>query len=215
MKIDDTLDLFPTDAAEGLGPTLKFERGCWTRGYSAVAGVDEAGRGCLAGPVVAAAVVLPIDLHIPGVADSKQLTRKKRARLAEIIREDAIAVATGLCNPAEIDELNILQASLEAMKRAVRSLDTASDFVLVDGNIGLPEIDIPQRTIIKGDSRCHSIAAASIIAKTTRDAYMARIHEEYARYGWKSNMGYPTEAHYEALALYGPTPYHRRSFRLF
>ncbi len=215
MKTDNTLDLFPADAAEGLGPTLEFERGCWARGYSAVAGVDEAGRGCLAGPVVAAVVILPLDFRIPGVADSKQLSQRKRTQLAEIIREDAVAIATGFCSPAEIDELNILQASLEAMKRAVRALNIRSDFLLIDGNVVLPEIDTPLQTIIKGDARCQSIAAASIIAKTTRDAYMARIHEEYVHYGWITNMGYPTEGHYEALALHGPTPYHRQSFRLF
>lgn len=215
MKTENTLDLFTPDTAEGEGPTLEFEHGCWARGYSAVAGVDEAGRGCLAGPVVAAVVILPLDFRIPGVDDSKQLSQRKRTQLAEIIRENAVAIATGLCDPAEIDKLNILQASLEAMRRAVHSLDIRPDFLLIDGNMDLPGIDIPQRAIIKGDATCHSIATASIIAKTTRDAYMARIHEEYARYGWNTNMGYPTAAHYEALALHGPTPYHRQSFRLF
>jgi len=215
MKTDNTLDLFTADAAEGNGPTLNIERACWARGYSVVAGIDEAGRGCLAGPVVAAAVILPIDLLIPEVGDSKQLSHLKRTRLAKIIRESAVALSTGLCDAAEIDKLNILQASLEAMRRAVHSLDIPPDFLLIDGNMSLPEIDIPQRAIIKGDATCHAIAAASIIAKTTRDEYMTRIHEEYSLFAWNTNRGYPTAAHYKALALHGVTPYHRRSFRLF
>lgn len=193
---------------------LAFERSLWERGIQHVAGTDEAGRGCLAGPVVAAAVILHRDSRIDDVADSKTLSAPSRVRLAAQIREEAIAWSVAECSPAEIDSMNILWAAMEAMRRAVAGLDLAADFVLIDGNTDIPGLDVPSRTIIKGDSRSHSIAAASILAKTHRDAVMRKLHVQHPGFGWDSNMGYPTVAHYEGLASHGPTPHHRRSFNL-
>ncbi len=213
MKSEQTLELFSVDIADGA--SLRIERKCWAQGYSAIAGVDEAGRGCLSGPVVAAAVILPVEHQIPGVKDSKKLKPRTRVELAEIIREEAIAVATGSCSPQEIDQLNILQASLEAMRRAVLALDREPDHILIDGNVCFSDPPVETRAVIKGDSRSHSIAAASIIAKTTRDAIMQQLHAENPMYGWDTNMGYPTEAHYQAITQFGLTAHHRRSFRLY
>ncbi|MCH8121667.1 MAG: ribonuclease HII [Bacteroidetes bacterium] len=213
MKAEQTLELFPVDHAESA--SLRIERKCWARGYSTIAGVDEAGRGCLCGPVVAAAVILPIEHQIPGVKDSKKLTHTTRVELAEIIREEAIAVATGSCSPQEIDQLNILQAALEAMRRAVLALNTEPDHLLIDGNVCFSNPPVKIQTVIKGDARSHSIAAASIIAKTSRDAAMQKLHAENPMYGWDTNMGYPTQAHYQAIAQFGLTAHHRRSFRLY
>ncbi|GMQ81480.1 MAG: ribonuclease HII [Rhodothermia bacterium] len=213
MKAEQTLELFPVGLVEGA--SLSIERKCWARGYSAIAGVDEAGRGCLSGPVVAAAVIFPFEHQIPGVKDSKKLKHKTRVELAEIIREEAIAVATGTCSPREIDQLNILKAALEAMRRAVLALDTEPDHLLIDGNVCFSDPPVEARTVIKGDARSHSIAAASIIAKTTRDAIMKKLHSKYPMYGWDTNMGYPTAAHYQAIAQFGLTAHHRRSFRLY
>ena len=215
MNSDTTLDFFQYENSVSSVPSLDLERTCWAQGYSSVAGVDEAGRGSLSGPVVAAAVILPIECRLDGVKDSKQLTPRARVRLAATIKTQALAVATGFCSPAEIDEMNILQAALEAMRRAVSALSHPADFILIDGNACFTEPSVPARTIIKGDARSHSIAAASIIAKTTRDAYMVGIHKDYPRYAWDANKGYPTSAHYEALSVYGPSPHHRRSFRLY
>jgi len=187
---------------------------CWQRGYRRVAGVDEVGRGCLAGPVVAAAVILPPHVRLDGVRDSKQLRPEVREKLAEQIRAQALAIGIGMCTPEEIDRLNILNAALEAMRRAVANLKLAPDYLLIDGNRCFSDPPCPAEPIIKGDRRSLLIAAASIIAKTTRDALMQRLHEEFPVYDWDRNVGYPTRAHYEALARYGPSPYHRRSFRL-
>jgi ribonuclease HII len=195
-------------------PSLDAEHRLWQAGYGHVAGVDEAGRGCLAGPVVAAAVVLPRGVTLPGVRDSKQLNAATREALAARIRTQALAVGVGLCSPEEIDRLNILWAAMEAMRRAVADLSPTPDFLLVDGNHCFPGSPWPFETLVRGDRRSHTIAAASVIAKTTRDALMRALHEDDPRYGWCDNVGYPTKAHYAALARHGPSPYHRRSFRL-
>ncbi len=187
---------------------------CWQQGYRRVAGVDEVGRGCLAGPVVAAAVILPPHVQLDGVRDSKQLRPEVREKLAERIRAQALAIGIGMCTPEEIDRLNILNAALEAMRRAVANLELTPDYLLIDGNRCFSDPPCPAEPIVKGDRRSLLIAAASIIAKTTRDALMQQLHEEFPVYGWDRNVGYPTRTHYEALARYGPSPYHRRSFRL-
>ncbi|HET6568032.1 MAG TPA: ribonuclease HII [Rhodothermales bacterium] len=195
-------------------PSLDLETSLLARGYRHVAGVDEAGRGCLAGPVVAAAVVLPPGCMIEGVDDSKKLSPKAREEVFERIREAAACVGVGLCTPEEIDELNILWAAMEAMRRAVLELHPAPDHLLIDGNTVFPDSPWPFETIVKGDTCCHSIAAASIVAKVTRDRLMRGLHDEHPHYGWQHNVGYPTRDHYDALAHHGPTPHHRRTFRL-
>ena len=195
-------------------PSLDLEADLWSHGYRHVAGVDEAGRGCLAGPVVAAAVVLPRGQTIDGVDDSKKLSRELREALVQEIQRQAVAVGVGMCSPEEIDRMNILWAAMEAMRRAVVDLRPGPDYLLIDGNRCFPESAWPFDTVVKGDSRSHSIAAASIVAKTTRDALMRDLHDAYPAFGWDANVGYPTKAHYAALAEHGPTPMHRRSFRL-
>lgn len=177
------------------------------------AGCDEAGRGCLAGPVVAAAVILPDGYSHPGLIDSKKLSEKRRAEMREIILRDAVAWAVGECSPAEIDEINILNASIEAMHRALRSLSVRPGAIIVDGNRFKPFEDVPHTTVVKGDATFANIAAASILAKTTRDAYMAEMHARYPHYGWDSNKGYPTADHRRAIELHGPSPIHRLTFR--
>jgi len=178
------------------------------------AGCDEAGRGCLAGPVVAAAVILPEGYCRPGIVDSKKLSGKRREELRQIIIDEAVAWAVGICSPAEIDGMNILRASITAMHRAVDALAVRPGALAVDGNRFIPYPGIPHTTVVKGDARLADIAAASIIAKTTRDHIMQQLHAEYPQYGWDVNKGYPTAAHREAIAGYGPSPYHRMSFRL-
>lgn len=178
------------------------------------AGCDEAGRGCLAGPVVAAAVVLPDDFADERLNDSKQLTERQRNALRAIVEHDAVAWAVAFVQPEEIDEINILQASILAMHRAVAQLSVKPDFLLVDGNRFNPYPGIPHQCIVKGDATFMSIAAASILAKTHRDEYMARIAADYPQYGWGRNKGYPTRDHRAAIAAYGTTPHHRLSFRL-
>lgn len=195
-------------------PSQRFEDALRAQGCACVAGVDEAGRGCLAGPVVAAAVTLAPDARLPGLADSKLLSRTARESLAEAIRASASVVGVGLCSPQEIDRLNILHAAMEAMRRAVCNLASAPDYLLIDGNRCFPDPPCPAETLVQGDRRCRSIAAASIIAKVERDRAMRRLHEAYPVYGWKTNAGYPTRQHYAALARHGPSPHHRRSFRL-
>lgn len=197
---------------------LTFERRLWADGYERIAGLDEAGRGCLAGPVVAAAVILPVETEISSVQDSKALSEPERLDAREHIEARAVAAAISHCSPDEIDDLNILGAALEAMRRAAASCQPAPDFVLVDGNQwtrDLLEAPWPHETVVKGDAKSQSIAAASILAKTERDAMMRKLHEEHPEYGWKSNVGYPTQKHYEALEAHGATPHHRRSFTLF
>lgn len=180
-------------------------------GYRLIAGVDEAGRGPLAGPVVAAACILN-DVVISGLDDSKKLTSKKRAALFELITSHPkICYGIGICSPQEIDTHNILQASLYAMLRAIEKLPILPDFLLIDGN-QLPKTQIPAQALIKGDSLSLSIAAASILAKHTRDVMMLSMHEKYPEYGFESHKGYPTNSHLEALKMHGPCPIHRRSF---
>jgi ribonuclease HII len=193
---------------------LDTERRLWTQGYERIAGLDEAGRGCLAGPVVAAAVILPPDVSIPAIQDSKSLSEARRDEARETIEAEAISIGVGICSPQEIDELNILWAAMKAMRRAATDCLPAPDFVLVDGNRGPDDLPYPMETLVKGDAKSQSIAAASIIAKTTRDAMMRELHDEHPEYSWHSNVGYPTQAHYDALEQHGPTPYHRQSFRL-
>ena len=195
-------------------PTLDLEKSLWRQGHRHVAGIDEAGRGCLAGPVVAGAVILPKGVMISGVNDSKKLKAAQREDVFEAICERALSVSVGICSPEQIDTLNILWAAMEAMRRAAADLSPGPDFLLIDGNRCFPDSPWPFQTVVKGDARSHTIAAASIIAKVTRDHIMHLLHEEFPAYGWRQNVGYPTKAHYDALALHGPTPYHRRSFRL-
>ena len=178
------------------------------------AGCDEAGRGCLAGSVYAAAVILPTDYHNDLLNDSKQLTAKQRYRLREEIERDAVAWAVGVVDPDEIDKINILNASILAMHRALDQLTVRPQAVIVDGNRFRPYRDLPCTTIVKGDGKYLSIAAASILAKTYRDDYMLRLAEEYPMYDWKKNKGYPTLKHREAIRQHGTTPYHRMSYRL-
>lgn len=178
------------------------------------AGCDEAGRGCLAGSVYAAAVILPPDYDNPLLNDSKQLSAKKRYALRQKIERDALDWAVGVVTPEEIDRINILNASILAMHRALDQLKRRPEFIIVDGNRFKPYGSTPWRTIVKGDGKYLSIAAASILAKTYRDDYMMRLHEEYPHYGWDHNAGYPTREHREAIRLHGVTPYHRQSFRL-
>lgn len=179
----------------------------------AEAGCDEAGRGCLAGSVYAAAVVFPPDYENERLNDSKQLTAARRYALRTEIEHDALAWAVGVVEPEEIDRINILRASILAMHRALERLSVVPGFIIVDGNRFFAFRDIPHQTIVKGDGKYLSIAAASILAKTFRDDYMRRLHEEYPWYGWDHNAGYPTKEHREGILGHGLTPYHRRSFR--
>ena len=178
------------------------------------AGCDEAGRGCLAGSVYAAAVILPPDYQNERLNDSKQLTEKRRYELREIIERDAIAWAVGIVTPEEIDKINILNASILAMHRALDQLKVRPEAIIVDGNRFRPYQKLPYTTIVKGDGKYLSIAAASILAKTYRDDYMNRLAKEYPLYDWLSNKGYPTKKHREAIRQYGITPYHRKSYNL-
>ena len=178
------------------------------------AGCDEAGRGCLAGSVYAAAVILPEDYQNELLNDSKQLTEKKRYQLREIIERDAVAWAVGIVTPEEIDKINILNASILAMHRALDQLMVRPETIIVDGNRFKPYQELPHTTIVKGDGKYLSIAAASILAKTYRDDYMNQLAEEYPQYDWRSNKGYPTKKHREAIKQFGITPYHRKSYNL-
>ena len=187
------------------------------------AGCDEAGRGCLAGSVYAAAVILPEDYHNELLNDSKQLTEKKRYQLREIIEHDATAWAIGVVSPDEIDKINILNASILAMHRALDQLKVRPEAIIVDGNRfkpyfttqgDCPRVQLPHTTIVKGDGKYLSIAAASILAKTYRDDYMNRLAEEFPQYDWLSNKGYPTKKHRDAIRQYGITPYHRKTFNM-
>lgn len=178
------------------------------------AGCDEAGRGCLAGSVYAAAVIFPEGYTNEELNDSKQLTDKRRKKLREIIERDALAWAVGIVTPEEIDKINILNASILAMHRALDQLQTRPEAVIVDGNRFKPYNGLPHTTIVKGDGKYLSIAAASILAKTYRDDYMDKLAEEFPQYDWLGNKGYPTKKHREAIKVHGITPYHRRSFNL-
>ena len=178
------------------------------------AGCDEAGRGCLAGSVYAAAVILPQNYSHPYLNDSKQLTEKRRMILRKDIEKDAIAWAVGVVSPEEIDEINILKASFLAMHRAIDQLKVRPEALIIDGNRFTPYQNLPYTPIVKGDSKYLSIAAASILAKTYRDEYMEELHSQYPQYQWNKNKGYPTVAHREAIKKYGTTPFHRMSFNL-
>ena len=192
---------------------LRREQELWTEGVSRVAGVDEVGVGPLAGPVVAAAVVFEPGCRIRGIDDSKKLSAARREALADEIRQRAASWSVVRVEPEEIDRINVLQASLSAMRRAVLQLDPPPQRVLVDGR-AIPALSIPQETWIKGDARCFAIAAASILAKTSRDAMMIDYDDEYPGYGFASHKGYPTVAHRTAIRRLGPSPIHRRSFTL-
>lgn len=189
-----------------------FEHEAMEKGYSLICGVDEAGRGPLAGPVCAAAVILPTDLDIPGLNDSKKLTEKKRDELYDIITAQAVAYGIAMVSEEEIDEINILQATFLAMKRAVESLAVKPDFVLIDGNREPDLGDLPLKTIVKGDSRSANIAAASILAKVTRDRYMTELDAIYPQYGFAVHKGYGTKKHYAALEAFDACPAHRKTF---
>ena len=178
------------------------------------AGTDEAGRGCLAGPVFAAAVILPENFSNELINDSKKLSEKHREQLRPIIENEAVAWAVGIVTEKEIDKINILNASILAMHRALDGLKVRPGAVIVDGNKFKPYGDLPWKTFVKGDGRFANIAAASILAKTHRDEYMRKLHEEYPMYHWDVNKGYPTKAHRQAIEKYGPSPYHRMSFTL-
>lgn len=183
-------------------------------GFDLEVGTDEAGRGCLSGPVVAAAVILPSDFKHELLNDSKQLSEKKRNELRPYIEENALAFAVSFVDNEEVDKLNVLKASITGMHRAIEQLKIQPKYIIVDGNKFTPYKDIPHSTIVKGDAKFMSIAAASVLAKTYRDAYMMKIHKEYPNYFWDKNKGYPTKQHREAIAKLGITKYHRKSFKL-
>jgi ribonuclease HII len=192
---------------------LSYEKVFWHQGMNLVAGVDEVGRGPLAGPVVAAAVVFPQDISLTQITDSKRLTPRKREELFDLIFENALDVGIAEVDPGAIDKLNILNASLKAMQEAISRLKNRPDLVLVDGNQKIPNLRIPQVTIIKGDSLSLSVAAASIIAKVTRDRLMQAHHKKYPIFFFNQNKGYATKSHIRALREHGPCEIHRRSFR--
>lgn len=195
-------------------PTYELERKFKADGFEAVCGVDEAGRGPLSGPVFAAACILPIGLEIPGLNDSKKLTPKKREALFDVICHEAIAYAIASASPAEIDEMNILNADMLAMRRAIEMLSPAADFALIDGNIAR-DMPVPAYPVIKGDAISCSIAAASILAKVSRDRMCMEDDRLYPQYGFAKHKGYGTKAHMDALRTYGPCPIHRKSFLKF
>ena len=195
-------------------PSFEYEEKHYAEGYAAVCGCDEAGRGPLCGPVVAAAVILPRDLVLEGLDDSKKLTEKKRERLFDIIKEKAVAYAIAEASPAEIDEINILNASMLAMKRAVEALPVKADFALIDGNTSRG-FDIPTETIVKGDSKSYSVAAASILAKVTRDRSCLELDAMYPEYGIAKHKGYPTKDHMDVVRRLGATEIYRKSFLKF
>ena len=195
-------------------PSYEYELFYTEQGYSAICGVDEAGRGPLCGPVVAAAVILPMGLVLPGLNDSKKLTEKKREALFPLIKEEAIAYAIASASPEEIDSLNILNASMLAMRRAIEALSPAADFALIDGNT-VRNIPVPAKAVVKGDSVSASIAAASILAKVTRDRQCLELDALYPEYGIAKHKGYPTKDHMDAVRKLGPAPIYRKSFLKF
>lgn len=183
-------------------------------GFTLEAGTDEAGRGCLSGPVVAAAVILPKDFKHPFLNDSKQLSEKKRQKLKPFIEEHALAFAVSFVMQEEVDKINVLQASITGMHRSIDALKITPEFIIVDGNKFKPFKKIPHKTIVKGDAKYMSIAAASVLAKTYRDEYMEKIHQEFPNYNWQKNKGYPTKEHRNAIRKFGATKHHRKSFKL-
>ena len=195
-------------------PSFDYEEDKYRKGFTAVCGCDEAGRGPLCGPVVAAAVILPRGLIIEGLNDSKKLSEKKRNALFDVIKEKAIAYAIAEATPEEIDEINILNASMLAMRRAVEKLEVKADFCLIDGNCSRG-FDIPTETVVKGDAKSYSIAAASILAKVTRDKSCEELDREYPQYNIAKHKGYPTKEHMDAVRKYGPAPIYRKTFLKF
>lgn len=231
-RLSETLDSFRADERSGVIKLIKqfenkysahlaelkrleeitmFEKDLYSKGYKLIAGIDEVGRGPLAGPVVTAAVILPVGCKIEGVNDSKKLTAHKREELSSIIKEKAAAYAFGMASPIEIDDINILQATYRAMRKAIAALNPNADFVLADA-VTIPEITVPQRGIIKGDAKSISIGAASIIAKVERDAMMDEYAKIYPEYGFEKNKGYGSAEHIAAIKEYGPCPIHRKTF---
>lgn len=188
-----------------------FEIAAYNKGLKAVCGVDEAGRGPLAGPVYAAAVILPLGAEIEGLNDSKKLSEKKREELFDIINDVAISVSVGTASEKEIDEINILNATFLAMKRAVEGLEIPADYAIIDGNRA-PNLEIPTETVVKGDGKVMSVAAASIIAKVSRDRFMLKMAQEYPKYQFEKHKGYGTKLHYEMIEKYGISPIHRKTF---
>lgn len=192
---------------------LQFEKQLWEEGYSRIMGLDEVGRGCLSGPVVAAGVVFEPGTDIKAIRDSKMLSLEERKELVEVIKEEAVYWSIKWCNPREIDDLNILWASIKAMQKCTEAEQADPDYLLVDGNRFGSTI-YPHKCVIGGDDRSMSIAAASIIAKVYRDEWMIELHKEYPHFGWNTNVGYPTPQHFEGLQQHGFTKHHRRSFNL-
>lgn len=190
---------------------LEFEKEALAKGYKSVCGVDEAGRGPLAGPVCAAAVILPEGVIIDGVNDSKKLSEKKRESLFDVIREQALSYSIAYATVDEIEEINILNATMLAMRRAIDGLEIKADYAMIDGN-KIPPLDIDAECIVKGDAKSMSIACASILAKVSRDRLLYKYAEEYPMYGFDKHKGYGTMVHREAILKYGPCPYHRKSF---
>ena len=190
---------------------LEFEKEALAKGYKSVCGVDEAGRGPLAGPVCAAAVILPEGVIMDGVNDSKKLSEKKRESLFDVIREQALSYSIAYATVDEIEEINILNATMLAMRRAIDGLDIKADYAMIDGN-KIPPLDIDAECIVKGDAKSMSIACASILAKVSRDRLLYKYAEEYPMYGFDKHKGYGTKVHREAILKYGPCPYHRKSF---
>jgi len=212
-------DFMKTGGMDSGPDLLYFERGLWDHGLDPVAGLDEVGRGCLAGPVVAAAVIFSSDIHLSGLAagktgvrDSKALSSRQREDLNRAIRDKALAVSVAQVESAEIDQINILRASLKAMAQAVDNLDLRPRALLVDGNQSIPHT-LPQKTLVKGDQRSLSVAAASIVAKVFRDSLMKEMHRHYPCYNFAGNKGYATPEHRKAIKLYGCCPIHRRTFK--
>lgn len=203
--------LTPEEERARIYEMLSIEREKRNEGYTYIAGVDEAGRGPLAGPVCAAAVILPEDVFIEGINDSKKLTEKRREELFDIIREKAIAYNICMIDEKRIDEINILNATYEAMNGAVNGLDVTPDYVLIDGN-RIGGMTLPHQTVVKGDAKSVSIAAASILAKVSRDRLITKMAQQYPEYGFDKHKGYGTAAHNEAILKYGPCPIHRRTF---
>ncbi|MCI2228886.1 ribonuclease HII [Polaribacter sp. MSW13] len=183
-------------------------------GFSLEAGTDEAGRGCLSGPVVAAAVILPENFRHPFLNDSKQLSEKRREELRPFIEENAIAFGVSFVWQEEVDKINVLQASITGMHRSIEMLKIEPEYIIVDGNKFRNYKEIPHQTIVKGDAKYMSIAAASVLAKTYRDEYMTKIHQEFPMYNWKKNKGYPTKEHRKGIREFGATKYHRKTFKL-
>ena len=191
----------------------KYEKQLWSSGKKYIAGIDEAGRGPLAGPVVAAAVVFPPNIFIPGVNDSKKLSPLKREIFYDLIHEKAVAIGVGICDEKVVDEVNILQATYRAMKKAAACLSIQPEHVLVDGRL-ISDFDLPQTAIVKGDSKCFSIAAASIIAQVTRDRMMVEYDRQYPQYGFAQHKGYPTRKHVQAIIKHGYCSIHRTTFKI-